>query len=112
VDHQSDFNVRSVRCRADGVEIALPELAIAAVAGILAAPDRTQLIALERRADLADVLGREAGERNRQIEAQGHVAPAMVLEAVNDFPHLGLVIYLPNNDPRGFQCRRINANAA
>ena len=54
---------------------------IAAVAGVLAAPDRPHVIALERRAELADVLGGEAGERHRQIEAQGDIAVAVILES-------------------------------
>ena len=68
---------------ADGVEIALPEFAVTAVAGVLAAPDRAHVIALERRAELADVLGGEAGERHGQVETQGHVAAAVIREAVD-----------------------------
>ena len=41
-------------------------------------------VALERRAELADVLGREAGEGHGQVEAQGHVAVAMIAEAVDE----------------------------
>ena len=77
VNDQRRLDVAGVGRGADGVEVALPEFAIAAMSGVLAAPDRAHVIALERRAELADVLGGEAGERHGQIEAQGHVAAAI-----------------------------------
>ncbi len=82
VDDQGDLDVGGIGGGADGVEVALPKLAVAAALGVFAAPDRPHVIALERRAQPADMLGGEAGERHREIEAQGHVAAAGVGEAV------------------------------
>ena len=82
VDDQRHLDVGGVGGRADGVEVALPEFAVAAVLRVFAAPDRPHVIALERRAQLADVLGGEAGERHGQVEAQGHVAAAVIGEAI------------------------------
>ena len=50
VDHQHRFDVGHRRERADRVEIALHELAIAAALRVLAAPHRRDVVALERRA--------------------------------------------------------------
>ena len=82
MDDQGRLDVAGVRRGADGVEIALPEFAVTAVLRVLAAPHRPHVIALERRAEFADVLRGEAGERHRQVEAQRHVAVAVILEAV------------------------------
>ena len=68
---------------ADRVEVALHELSIAPPLGVLAAPNRADLIALERNAERSDVLGRETCERDRQIESHPDVAPATVGEAVH-----------------------------
>ena len=97
---------------ADGVEVALPELAEAAGLRRLAAPDRAHVIALERRAELADVLGGEAGERHRQVEAQGHVAAAVVREAVELPLNLRLRAHLAEQDFRVFQGRRVDRREA
>ena len=110
VDDQRRFDVAGVGGGADGVEVALPELAVAALAGVLAAPDRAHVIALERRAELADVLGREAGERHRQVEAQGHVAVAMIAEAVDEL--VGFVAALAEQDLGVFQGRRVDRREA
>src|SRR3954466_10793549 len=67
---------------ADGVEVALHELAVTAALCVLAPPNGGDVITLERRAELADVLGREAGERHGQIEAESDVAATMVLKAI------------------------------
>ena len=40
------------------------------------------VVALERRAEFADVLGGEAGQRHGEVEPQADVAAAVVLEAV------------------------------
>ena len=102
---------RGVGLGADGVEVALPEFAVAARLGVLAAPDRAHVVALERRAELADVLGREAGERNGQVEAQGHVAVAVILEAV-EMSYVGLVAALAEQDFGVFQGRRVDGREA
>ena len=73
VDDQRDFDIGGVGIGADGVAVALVKLAVAAVLGVLAAPDRADVVALKGCAELADVLGGEAGEGHGQIETQGHV---------------------------------------
>src|SRR5262249_21280315 len=89
VDYQGDLNVRGVASRSDLVEIALPELAKTPVSGVLAAPNRPHLIALERRAELADVLRGESRKGNCQIEAEGHVATAVIGKSVDKFVRFG-----------------------
>ena len=83
VNDQHCFNIRGVGVGADGVEVALVELAVAPVLSILAAPDRADVVALEGCAELADVLGSKAGKRYGQIEAQGHVAAPVIREAIH-----------------------------
>ena len=82
------------------------------MAGVLAAPDRTHLIALEWYADLADVLGREAGEGHRQVEAQGHVSSAVILKAIDNLAHLRLILDLAQQNLREFQRGRIDGHEA
>ncbi len=84
MDNERYVHVGGIRGRADDVEIALPELAVTAVGGILAAPDRPHVIALEGRAQCIDVLRRESRERNRQIETQCHVAAAVIDKSVDE----------------------------
>ena len=67
----------------DDVEIALHELAIAPALGVLAAPDLGHVVAPEGEVELVDVLGHEAGEGHGEVEAEGHVPAALVLEAVD-----------------------------
>src|SRR5262249_34647205 len=69
VNDQYSFNVRGVASRADRVEIALPELPVAPALRVLAAPDRSHMVALERSSKLADVLRREACEWNSKVES-------------------------------------------
>src|SRR5262249_16032329 len=68
----------------DRVEIALPELSEPAVGGILTAPYRSQVVPLERRAKLVDVLSREARKRNRKIVTKGHIPAAMIIAAIDE----------------------------
>ena len=64
------------------------------------------VIALERRAQLADVLRREAGQRHRQIEPQPDPALAVVLELVELL--VGLLAPLAGEDFQIFQRRRVD----
>ena len=84
VDDEHGFDVGGIGSRADGVEIALPELTPAAVPGVFTAPDRAHVIAFERRAEFADMLRRKTREGHRQVEAQRDIPVAMVLEAVKE----------------------------
>ena len=81
-DDEDDLGIGGDALGADRVEIALHELAEAAALRVLAAPDGGDVVALERRAELADVLGGEAGQRHGEVEAQADVAAAVVLKAV------------------------------
>ena len=79
MDDQHGFDVRGDGFRADRVEVALHEFAVAASLRVFAPPDRGDVIALQRHAQLADVLRGEAGQRHRQIEPQPDPPPAVVL---------------------------------
>ena len=95
---------------ADGVEIALHELAVAAALGVLAAPDGGDVVALERRAQLVDVLRGEAGQRHRQVETQPDPAAAVVLELVELL--VGLFAPFAGQDFQIFQGRRVDGAEA
>ena len=110
VDHQGRFDVGGRRAGADGVEIALHELAEAALLGPFAAPHGGDVIAFEGRAQLVDVLRGEAGQRHRQIEPQPDPPPAVVLEAVELL--VGLVAALAGEDLQVFQGRRVDGAEA
>ena len=110
VDHQGGLDVGGRRAGADGVEIALHELAEAAFLGRFAAPHRGDVIAFERRAQFVDVLGGEAGQRHGEIEPQPDPPPAVVLEAVDLL--VGLVAALAGEDFQVFQGRRVDGAEA
>ena len=81
-DDEDDLGIGGDAFGADRVEVALHELAEAAALRVFAAPDAGDVVALERRAEFADVLGGEAGERHGEVEAEADVAAAVVLKAV------------------------------
>ena len=64
------------------------------------------MIALERRAELADVLGGEAGQRHGEIEPQADVAAAVVLEAVELL--VGFLAPLAEQDFEVLERRRVD----
>ena len=110
VNHQGHFDVGGVGRGADQIEIALPEFAVAAVSRVFAAPHRSHGVALERDAQLPDILRREAGERHRQIEAEGHIAAAVIDEPIDE-----LVRLLPafaQQDFRKFEGRGVDRREA
>ncbi len=74
MDHLGDLGVGQGALGADGVEVALDELAEPALGGTLAPEDRADGVPLERLAQLVDVLGDEPGERDRQVEPKGQLA--------------------------------------
>ena len=106
VDHQGGFDVGGDRAGADRVEVALHELAVAAALRVLAAPDGGDVIALERRAQLADVLGGEPGQRHRQVEPQPDPTAAVVLKLVELL--VGLLAPLAGEDFQVLQRRRVD----
>ena len=106
VDHQGGFDVGGDRAGADGVEVALHELAVAAALRVLAPPDRGDVVSLQRDAQLVDVLRGEAGQRHRQVEPQPHPAPAVVLELVELL--VGLLAPLAGQDFQVLQRRRVD----
>src|SRR5688572_19064925 len=67
---------------ADRIEIALHELAVAAALRVLAPPYGGNVVALEWRAERADVLCGKAGQGHGEIESQTDIATAMVLETI------------------------------
>ena len=103
---EDGFGIGGGALGADRVEIALHEFAVAAALGVFAAPDRGDVVALERRAEFADVLGGEAGERHGQVEAEADVAAAVVLEAVELL--VGFRAPFAEEDFQILECRRID----
>src|SRR6516165_8507180 len=81
--YQGDFDVGGVARRADDVKIALPEFAVAPMAGVFPAPNRSHVIALERSTQLADVLCGKTGERHGQIEPERDIPTPVVLKSVD-----------------------------
>ena len=106
VNDQRRFDVGGDRAGADRVEIALHELAVAAALGVFAAPDRGDVIPLERHAQLVGVLGHKPGQRHRQVESQADPTPAVVLELVELF--VGFVAALAGEDFQVFKGRRVD----
>ena len=110
VDHQRRFDIGGDGKGADGVEIALHEFAVAAALRVLAAPHGGDVVALERRAQLADVLGGEARQRHRQVEPHAHLTAAVVLEAVELL--VGFLAPFAGEDFQIFQGRRVDGAEA
>src|SRR5262249_23234614 len=82
VDYKGNLDVGRIAERADGVEVALHEFAEPSGLRALAAPDRAQMIALERQAGFGEMPHPEPGERDGQVETQRDVAIPRVLETV------------------------------
>ncbi len=61
------------RIRADRVDVALEELAVATLAGPVCPPHGRDLVALERRRQLRAVARDHAGERHREVVAERQV---------------------------------------
>ena len=80
MNDEQRLDVGGVGVGADGVEVALDELAIPTALGVLTAPDGSDVITLERRSNLSQVLRCKACERHGQVEPHRHVAVAAVLE--------------------------------
>ena len=68
---QLDFRDRP--CLTDDVDVALHELAVAALLRLLGTPDRRDLDGAEYRRQLSAMCGVEPGERHGEIEAQAEV---------------------------------------
>ena len=80
VDEQKDFEITLGVVHAYHVEITLPELAVAALLGLLAAPDLAYVVALEREAEYALVCGHITCEGHCEVESQRDVASSVVRE--------------------------------
>ncbi len=106
MNHQGRFDVGRQRPRADGVEVALHELAVAARLCVFAAPHAGDVITLERRAQLPDVLGHEPRQRHGQVEPHAHPALAVVLEVVKLL--VGLFAPLAGENVQVLQRRRVD----
>ena len=96
--------------RADRVEIALHELAIAAALRVLAAPDGGDVITLERHAEFVDVLRDEPGQRHGQVEPHADFATAMISKLVELL--VGLVAPLAGEDFEVLERRRVDRREA
>ncbi len=106
VDDEDRFGVGGDRAGADRIEIALHEFAVAAALRVLAAPHGGDVVALERRAQLADVLGGEAGQRHGEVEPQADIAAAVVLEPIELL--IGFRAPLAEQHVEVLECRRID----
>ena len=73
---RQQFDLDEVRRRADRVDVALKELAKPPARRAIGAPDRLNLIALEKPRQLVLVLGDDARERHRQVVAQRQIRSA------------------------------------
>ena len=110
VDDQGRLDVGGRRAGADGVEVALHELAEAAGLGTFAAPDGGDVVTLEGRAQFVDVLRGKTGQRHREIEPQPDPPLAMILEAVELL--VGFLAALAGEDFQVFQGRRVDGAEA
>ncbi len=110
MDHQGGLDVRGGGAGADGIEVALHELAEAAGLRPLAPPDRGDVVALEGRAQLVDVLRGEAGQRHGEIEPQPDPALALVLELVDLL--VGFFAAFAGENFQVFQRRRVDGAEA
>ena len=83
--HGDDLGVGLRAGGADGVGVALDELAALARTRLLVAPHRTIGVAAEGLGQGLPVLGREAGERRGQVVAQRHPLLVVVLQGEHAF---------------------------
>ena len=83
---RADLGLDQRRRRADGVHVALEELAEAPARRPVGPPDRLHLIALEELGQLGLVVGDHAGQRHGEVVAQGQIGlPAgLALAALQD----------------------------
>jgi hypothetical protein len=106
VDDQQGFDVRQVGFGADGIEVALHELAKPPALRTFAPPDRADVIPFEGRADFVEMLGRVPGQGHGQVEPQRHIAVALVHEAEQLL--VGLFPAFAQEDFRVLERRRVN----
>ena len=108
VDDQRGLDVGGVGRGADGVVVALPELAVPALPRSLAAPHRAHRVPLERRPQLVDVLRAKPRERHSQVEPQPHLrlVAARAQHAVHEL--VGLVAALAEQHVERFHGRGVD----
>ena len=80
---EEDLQVCRCGIRAHDVEVDLHELPVTPALGVLSAPDFRRVPAPEGQPDLGEVCRHESGKRDGEIEPQGHVAAAVVQEAID-----------------------------
>ena len=110
VHDEHHFQVGHGAGRADRVEVALHELAVAAPLRVLPPPDGCQVIPLEWQPQFVHVLGGEPGEGHGEVEPHADVAATVILEAVELL--VGLLASLAREDLEVFQRRRIDRREA
>ena len=74
LDDLHQLDLAQQRARADDVDVALVELAVAPLLRTVGAPHRLHLVTLEGEGDFTLVLNHVAGERDRQVVAQALLA--------------------------------------
>ena len=92
------------RGAAHGIDVALVELAETPALGTIAAPDRGDVVTLERQDEIVGVQRRHARQRHRQVVAQPDLAPALIGEAIEEFFVLAV---LPGERRGVFECRGV-----
>ena len=95
----AQFCLHDRRCRSEGVDIALVELAEAAARGTVRAPDRLDLIALEQTGHSGLMLCHDTRQRHRQVVPQRQIGLSgfLVIAALEDLENelAALVAVLP-----------------
>ena len=105
---REDFKVHRFGVRPDDVEVALEELAVAAGLRFFAAPDLGDVIAFEGEVELVLVGGDKPREGDRQVEAEGNVAPAVIGKP--EYLFFGFPVALAQKDFGVFKGRRIDGH--
>ena len=118
MDHRRHLGVvaHAERVLADHVDVALVELAEAAALGALAAVHALDLVAAEREGQVVFVFGHVARQGHREVEAQGQLGLAALLEGAGGLHEvdlaLGFAAGLGQQDLGQFEYRRFHRQEA
>ena len=110
MNHDHDLGVGHEAGRSDRIEIALHELAVTTALSPFASPYGTEVVPLERDAQLRDVLCCVPCERDGEVEPEPDMAASVVLEPV-ELP-VGLFATLAGEDFQILECRRVDRTEA